>query len=1031
MIERLTQSHTLDETVANFCEALKTFRASFEQDKQECGFSGDIETSFSSRLSQANDNSVYQVVPQAIIFPKTTQDVLLITKLANEDPFQSLRFTPKGGGTGTNGQALTKYIVVDMSRYMRDILDINVKEGWVRVQSGVIKDQLNDYLRPFGYFFAPDLSTSNRATIGGMINTDASGQGSLVYGKTSDHIIELEAVTISGERIVAGELNMREAQSIAEQQSGTATLIYQQAISTCTEFREEIKQKFPRLNRYLTGYDLKHAVDEDLEHFNLAKILAGSEGTLAFITSAKLNITKIPTFKTMVNICYDSFDSALRNSPFLVQANATSVETVDSKVLGLAKDDVIWSEVKGLIKDTGRVEIEGLNIVEFNDEDETNQQNKVEDLCTALDNLIQADEAGVISYTVTSDLGDMAKIYAMRKKSVGLLGNTKGKRKPIAFVEDTAVPPEHLADFIGEFRRLLDSHELEYGMFGHVDAGVLHVRPALDLSDPEQEQLLRTISDEVVKLTAKYNGLMWGEHGKGFRSEYGPEFFGEELFLELRKIKSAFDPNNRLNPGKICTPLNSNEQLVSVDDPKRAAFDKLIPIDVKQTYESAINCNGNGLCFNYDASSPMCPSYKVSRDRRYSPKGRATLMREWLRLQGEAVNKTNTAINRAAAVKWFSLPSKLVNSIKKAFGEYDFSHEVKDSMDACLACKACTTACPIKVDVPTFRSRFMEAYYFRYLRPISDHLVANVEKLMPKLARAHKVVNLLSHNPISKFFIERVIGYVDSPKLTKPAYKILGKSHYYSESRYQKLEDGDKAKVVFVLQDTFTSNYESSLVVDAVRALKFLGYNPMILPQLPNGKPQHVKGFLKKFSDTAKSTSQYLNNIAKLNKPIIGLDASMVLTYRDEYRQVIKDSDLQFNVQLLSEWLVNEAISDEWKQRIKSPQATAKQFKVLTHCTEKSLIADSPQHWTRIFDSLGLNAKSQATGCCGMAGTFGHEKQNQEASKGLYDLSWRQHIEDDDNPVLATGFSCRCQSKRFSNKAIRHPIQIIAELGNN
>ncbi len=280
--------------------------------------------------------------------------------------------------------------------------------------------------------------------------------------------------------------------------------------------------------------------------------------------------------------------------------------------------------------------MQGLNMVEYNSEQQSDIEEKIAALTALLDNAIADKTDGIIGYQLTYDTTAIGHIYAMRKKAVGLLGNTKGAQKPLAFAEDTAVPPENLADFIMEFRALLDSHNLNGGMFGHVDAGVLHVRPALDLCDPEQEKLLRSISDQVVTLTAKYGGLMWGEHGKGYRSEYGPAFFGEELFTELRKIKAAFDPRNRVNPGKICTPFNSADKLVSVDGQKRAWFDRQIPVAVKDSFDSSLNCNGNGLCFNYEESSPMCPSSKVTKDRRHSPKGRAGLMREWLRLTENA-----------------------------------------------------------------------------------------------------------------------------------------------------------------------------------------------------------------------------------------------------------------------------------------------------------------------------------------------------------------------------------------------------------
>src|SRR5690606_15181338 len=340
---------------------------------------------------------------------------------------------------------------------------------------------------------------------GGMINTDASGQGSLVYGKTSDHVLALKTVLIDGNVLKSHKMATFEAEHRAQMPNSIGR-IYQQVLDSCRNFRPQILEKFARLNRFLTGYDLEHVFNEDLTEFDLSRIITGSEGSLGFVTEAKLNITPIAKYKCLVNVKYDSFESALRNAPFLVAAEATSVETVDSKVLNLARADIIWHQVKDLITDVPGIEMQGLNMVEYNSESQAEIEQKIAALTARLDGAIADKTDGIIGYQLTYDNAAIGNIYAMRKKAVGLLGNTAGRQKPIAFAEDTAVPPQNLADFIIEFRALLDCHGLHYGMFGHVDAGVLHVRPALDLCDPAQEQLLRTISDQVVALTAKYGG---------------------------------------------------------------------------------------------------------------------------------------------------------------------------------------------------------------------------------------------------------------------------------------------------------------------------------------------------------------------------------------------------------------------------------------------------------------------------------------------------------------------------------------------
>ncbi|UAA40472.1 FAD-binding oxidoreductase [Paraneptunicella aestuarii] len=984
----------------------------------ESDFTGDIESSYSSRLAVATDNSVYQQLPEAVILPRTIDDLIIVGRLLAKNP--EVKVGARGGGTGTNGQSLTPGIVVDMSRHMRDIIEINIKERWVRVQAGVIKDQLNDVLRPHGFFFAPDLSTSNRATIGGMINTDASGQGSLVYGKTSDHILALSAVLPNGEVI---DTELKPVTSLPEKESRTLTAI-KQVLETCIGKREAILAKFPRLNRFLTGYDLEHAVSDDLSQYDLGRIIAGSEGSLAFVAEAKLNITPIPNSKALINIKYDSFESALRHAPAMVAAKATSVETVDSNVLNLAKQDIVWHSVSDLIQDVPDKDMLGLNIVEYNGDNREQLEAQINQLTQRLDDDIAEKRFGVIGYQVTYGLSDIDKIYGMRKKAVGLLGKTPGSKKPVAFAEDTAVPPENLADFIMEFRALLDGKGLRYGMFGHVDAGVLHVRPALDMCDPEQEVLLQEISDEVVALVAKYDGLMWGEHGRGYRSEYGLDFFGEELFTELRKIKSAFDPHNQMNPGKICTPLESDELLVRVSDTKRGYYDRQIPVEVRDSWEPAMSCNGNGLCFNYDAKSPMCPSYKVKADRRHSPKGRAGMIREWLRLlQAQNVDIADLEAN-AQPAPFMERRSNSVSLFNPA--NEDFSKEVFEVMDDCLACKACTNQCPVNVSVPDFRARFLSLYYTRYARPLKDYFVANIEKMAPMMAKVPGLINWgLSMNWVKRLIRKR-IGYIDTPMLSSPTLRSrVKRKAKYDISALQKLDNEQKQKTVLIVQDPFTSFYEAGVVSDIVDLALALGITPVVLPFKPNGKPQHVKGFLKEFNQTASEASMFLNTHAELGIPMVGVDPSMVLCYRDEYKKALGERRGEFNVLLVHEWLMQ--LADKGIVATKAPQ-DVETYALLAHCTEKTMLPGSEKDWQKIFQHFGLQLQTVGVGCCGMAGTFGHEQKHMEDSRALFELSWQPAFEQfNPDQVLITGYSCRSQVARFEGVKPKHPLQALLQ----
>lgn len=1016
MIPQISQAPGLVPLVLSFLDALK-------QD----GFTGDTATSYADRLIMSTDNSIYQLLPDAVIFPRSTADVALIARLAAETRFASLVFAPRGGGTGTNGQSLNQGIVVDMSRHMKRILEINVEEGWVRVEAGVIKDQLNAYLKPFGYFFSPELSTSNRATLGGMINTDASGQGSLVYGKTSDHVLGLKAVLLGGEVLDTCAIPVSEAEKRAEQ-PGKEGQIYRVVLDRCRLQRDLIIEKFPKLNRFLTGYDLRHVLSDDLQQVDLTRILCGAEGTLAFIAEATLDITPIPKVRRLVNIKYDSFDSALRNAPFMVAANALSVETVDSKVLNLAREDIVWHSVSELITDIPDKEMLGLNMVEFAGNDKTLIDSQVDALCQRLDALMVQQEGGVIGYQLCNDVAGIERIYGMRKKAVGLLGNAKGRAKPIPFVEDTCVPPQNLADYIVEFRALLDGHNLSYGMFGHVDAGVLHVRPALDMCDPQQERLMKQISDEVVALTARYGGLLWGEHGKGFRAEYSPSFFGDALYGELRRIKAAFDPANRLNPGKICAPLGVEDPMLKVDADKRGTWDRQIPVNVRTDWRGAMECNGNGLCFNFDVKSPMCPSMKITSNRMHSPKGRATLTREWLRLLAEQ-GVDPQVLEQQLPSKGISLRGMIQrtrNSWQAKRGQYDFSHEVKEAMSGCLACKACSTQCPIKIDVPGFRSRFLQLYHTRYLRPASDYLVATVESYAPLMAKAPKTFNFFLRQPWVKSLSQRHIGMVDLPLLSSPTLKQQLAGHRALCTTLDDLElmsAEQRAQCVLVVQDPFTSYYEAQLIADFVRLIEKLGYTAVVLPFSPNGKAQHIKGFLQQFARTARKTSEFLNRVARLGIPLVGVDPALVLCYRDEYQQVLGEKRGDFHVQLVHEWLQTVV-----SVRTPSP-AEGEAWYLFGHCTEVTALPGSVKQWETIFARFGATLENISVGCCGMAGTYGHEAKNLDNSLGIYALSWQQALQKlPRQRCLSTGYSCRSQVKRVEGSGIRHPLQALLEI---
>ncbi len=1016
MIPSIRETSPVQSLYLSFIEALKA-----------CGFEGDLNPDYANRTVLATDNSIYQVLPQGVIYPKNADDLIRLTELSNLKQFRDIVLSPRGGGTGTNGQSLTDGLIIDISKHMNQILEINPEERWVRVQAGVVKDQLNAALKPHGLFFAPELSTSNRATIGGMINTDASGQGSCLYGKTRNHVLSLTTVFLDGNEWTSQPLDDESFQAVASRQDRVGT-IHRVLNDIHTEYADEIEAKFPKLNRCLTGYDLAHIRTQD-GFFDLNSILCGSEGTLGFISEAKLNLLPIPKVSALVNVKYANFNAALRDATELMKAGPTSIETVDSKVLNLAMNDIVWNTVADFFPMEEGQQIQGINLVEYTGDNEEELRAKVAVLTDQLDTLANTTDttnpgAASVGYSIAWGSEAVNKIWGMRKKAVGLLGNAQGEARPIAFVEDTAVPPESLADFIVEFRQLLDDHNLAYGMFGHVDAGVLHVRPAIDMKDPEQEKLVRVISDQVAKLTQKYNGLLWGEHGKGVRSEYAPAFFGD-LYPQLQRIKAICDPRNQLNPGKIATP-SADHKLLAIDEvTTRGQEDRKIPVQVWEGYSEGMYCNGNGACFNWNPNDAMCPSWKGTRERIHSPKGRASLIREWLKqLNDRGIDPVaaSAQVKQQSFVK--SLYQRSCNTLAKRKGEYDFSHEVMESMSGCLACKSCVGQCPIRVDIPSLRSKFMELYYSRYLRPLKDYFIGGLEFMVPTMAKVPWLYNGLMDFGPTKTLLAKTAGMVDSPLLSginlDREMRNMGVRYAVVEN-INSLSEEERLRAVIIVQDAFTSFFETQLVLDAIRLLQTLGFIPLVAPFKPNGKPLHVHGFLKTFEKTANNTATFLKSLNNTGIPLVGLEPSMTLAYRSEYEKVLPGQAP--TVALLQEWLAQHT------DQLQSCQDRFKTgtFKLLAHCTEKTNAAASIKDWSNVFNALGQTLSHVDVGCCGMAGTYGHESQNLETSKKIFEQSWQQTVNatEHQGQLMATGYSCRSQVKRLQALQLPHPVQML------
>lgn len=995
----------------------------FLQTLADEGFAGDISARYADRVVLSTDNSIYQRLPQAVVFPRHASDVALLARLAAQPSYRRIVLTPRGGGTGTNAQSLTDGIVVDLSRHMNRILHIDAAKRRVRVEAGVVKDQLNAALKPHGLFFAPELSTSNRATIGGMIATDASGQGSCTYGKTRDHVLALDCILLGGERFESRALDPAELRARQAHKDRVGD-VHRCADDIAQSQGPLIEAKFPKLNRCLTGYDLAH-LREPGGRFNLNSVLCGAEGSLGFVVEAELNVLPIPNYAVLVNIRYASFMDALRDAQSLMAHQPLSIETVDSKVLLLAMQDIVWAQVEAYFpRPSGAPDTRGINLVEFSGDD----QDEVDARVAAFAKHLRTDASVPrLGHTLANGHPAVEKVYAMRKRAVGLLGNVQGEARPQPFVEDTVVPPERLADYIAEFRALLDAHGVAYGMFGHVDAGVLHVRPALDMKDPAHAAKVRTISDGVVALTQKHGGLLWGEHGKGVRSEYAPQFFGP-LYPALQQLKAAFDPHNQLNPGKIATPATTPDAaLLRIDGvATRGEADRMIDERVWRSYGAAMHCNGNGACYNFDPDDAMCPSWKGTRERRHSPKGRASLLREWLRLQNAAgidvLQRPGSGIMPFLA----GLPRRWRNT-RDPRQRDDFSHEVYEAMAGCLACKSCAGQCPVKVSVPEFRSRFLEQYHARYLRPLKDYFIGSLEFTIPWLARAPRLYNGLMSRPWLRGWLEQHAGMVDSPLLARfdldATLRRFGVREA-SPAALATLPEEERARSVVLVPDAFTRWFETPLWAALIELAARLKYTVYLAPFRPNGKPLHVQGFLQPFERAARRNAIHLQSLAASGIPLVGLDPAMTLVYRQEYLQVMEDTAAGPSVLLPQEWLLQALRS---RPAMAFRQAPTSGYRLLAHCTEKTTAPQSTDQWQQVFALAGLTLRTQPSGCCGMSGTYGHESRNLATSKGIFEQSWGRLLDarTDGGELLATGYSCRSQTARMRGRRLRHPIEVL------
>jgi len=918
---------------------------------KKSSYRGDICDDYANRSVMATDNSVYQLMPQAVLYPKTEDDVITIFQLANLPEFKMIKFAARGGGTGTNGQSLTDGIIINFTKYMNKIISHDLDKKTVTIQPGVILDQLNNYLNPLGYFFAPTVSPSNRATLGGMISTDACGKGSCLYGRTGQHIVSLQGVLADGSYFST----LTESDAIQH--------IQKAIIDICTIYEKDIEQNFPKLLRYMTGYNLVGVYHNG--QVRLPALIAGSEGTLCTLTEATLKITRLPKYKTLFLIKHKDFNEALQAAELLNATQPSAVEVIDENIMKLAEHDALFPALKPILLEQSAELPGSINLVEYVADTKDVLADKIKNLQRCLSDNPNMNTLGYYNATTPEE---MNLLWQLRKRSVELLGKMPEPRRPVSGIEDTVVDPRNLKEYIPALKNILDKYHLKYGMFGHVDAGCIHVRPALNLTDSRDEVIYQQLSDEVAELVKKHGGLIWGEHGKGFKSEYLPEFIGNKVYAAFREVKQLFDPENRLNPGKIAVPINSKEQLHKVKDKKKGAYQRQIQLEMRNEYASSLLCNGNAVCMNYQPDINICPSYKVTKDPVHSPKGRASIINEWLYL--EAVSKKDEALKAENAAY--------------------------NALEGCLGCKACITQCPVSVDIPAVKAKFYHQYFLKRRRKMIQYFLAYSEEINLWLAKFPKISNKLLTLKFTKTIL-KIIGLRDLPFLKEKTYKQIKTNH---------------DKTICILADWITQCYSPELITAFQNILNKLEYNVIIRNDIKNAKAFYNQGMLEKFHAITQKSVEQLYQLNQQKIPVIGIEPSMTLVFRDE---------LQANVLLPQEFLA----------AIDIPKINDKQqYYLLSHCSEKTCVEDSEALWVDVFNKAGLNLQVIKVGCCGMAGSYGHETKHFNNSKKLFEMSWQAAMlkyQLNETNMLVTGFSCREQVYRFSGFRPKHPLEVFSE----
>jgi len=944
------------------------------------------------KVLYATDASVYRELPLAVAIPKSEEDLKKLIHFAKENKSSLI---PRAAGTSLAGQCVGEGIVVDISKYFNKILEFNETEQWVKVQPGVVRDELNAFLKPHGLFFSPITSTANRAMIGGMVGNNSSGTTSIVYGTTREHVLELKTILADGSETVFKALDKTmflQKTELQNLEGEIYRLIHQELQSLATQ--NNIRTHFPKstIHRRNTGYAVDYLLDteifsEKIKPFDFCKLLCGSEGTLAFTTEVKLHLDKLPPpYDVVVTAHFNNIYESLRATQVAMKHDPSKCELMDKIILDCTKENIEQNKNRWFVEG----DPEGILMIEFRGDTLEAAENKA--------NLLIADFKGKnMGYAFPIIPPEETKqVWNLRSAGLGLLANIPGDKKAVACIEDTAVALEDLANYIEDFGKIMEGFGQQQIIYAHAEAGEIHLRPILDLKKSEDVEQFYQISKASAELVKQYKGSLSGEHGDGrLRAPFIPMMVGEENYKLFKRIKNTWDPNHIFNPGKIVDspPMNTSLRYV----PDVVTKDLQTVLDFSSTdgiLRAAEKCNGSGDCRKLPLSGgTMCPSYQATRNEKETTRARANTLREFL---------------------------------TKSDQQNPFDHqEIKEVMDLCLSCKGCTSECPSNVDMAGLKAEFLHQYYQSNGVPLRARAFTYINDFNRLGSILPSVYNFFLTNSFFSGIVKRLLQV--APQRTLPKIHKISLRKWYR--KFYKNKKTDLGTVYFFC-DEFTNWNDTEIGVKALKLLAFLGYEVKMIPHPESGRAAISKGLLPRAKKLANENISIFKNIISAETPLIGIEPSCILSFRDEYPRLV-DSHLVEDAKKMSKHclMIDEFLAKEiQKGKITSDFFTKEKKQILLHghCHQKSLSNVEDSVWLM---SLPENYAVEVipSGCCGMAGSFGYEKEHFEVSQQVGNLVLFPKVNNasTDTIIAAPGTSCRHQIFDGTKREALHPVEVL------